>query len=531
MAQQLRNITIQAPAFAGINTEDSPVDIDQTFAEQANNCVIDKFGRVGSRKGTVKLTTTDPSSLLGSSRGIEAVHEYVKNDGTKTVFSAGNNKIFTGTTQLTEVTLPANYTITANNWKIVTFNNNAYFFQRGHKPLVSVAGSTTLAEVVDGSYDGPQGNEVLAAYGRLWVADVEDNKHTVYWSDLLDGSDFHSGSAGSLNLSKVFPTGNDEIVALSAHNGFLIIFCKNSVIIYQGADTPSSNTADFRIADTIAGVGCVARDSVQNTGTDVIFLAKDGVRSFSRVVQEKSMPMRDISKNVRTDIISLTANQTQPIKSVYSPENAFYLLTFPSNNQIFCFDMRGSLPNGAHRVTTWTDVDPRSLTCFQDGTVCFGKVDGIYKYDEYSDDGSSFRMTYFSNPLNFGDSSRLKFLKKFNITFIGNKTSNSNIKWGYDYTNTYNEQRIEGANLVNAVSAEYGVAEYGTKETTEDSQGNVGDPSFAESEYTSGIDIQRPKVNTTGSGAVVQIGIESVIEGQSFSIQQIDVQALLGRII
>lgn len=241
--------------------------------------------------------------------------------------------------------------------------------------------------------------------------------------------------------------------------------------------------------------------------------------------------MKDISKNVRTDVIDFTANQTHPIKSVYSPENAFYLLTFPAQQILFCFDMRGSLPDGAHRVTTWTDIDPLSLTRLQDGTIYFGKSDGIYKYSGYTDDDSPFTMSYFSNPMNFGDSARLKFLKKFNITFIGNETSNSTLKWGYDYTNTYNEKRIEGTSLVNASSAEYGVAEYGTKETTEDSQGNVGDPSFVESEYTSGVDIQRPKINTTGSGSVVQIGIESVIEGQSFSIQQIDVQALLGRII
>jgi len=193
-------------------------------------------------------------------------------------------------------------------------------------------------------------------------------------------------------------------------------------------------------------------------------------------------------------------------------------------NTVFCFDMRGSLQNGAHRVTTWSGIDPLSLTRLQDGTIYFGKSDGIYKYSGYTDNAESFKMTYFSNPMNFGDSSRLKFLKKFNITFIGNETSNSTLKWGYDYTNTYNEKRIEGASSLNAASAEYGIAEYGTKETTDDI-------SFVESEYTSGVDIQRPKINTTGSGAVVQIGIESVIEGQAFSIQQIDVQALLGRII
>jgi hypothetical protein len=233
MAQQLQNITINAPAFAGINSQDSPISLDQSFAATASNCVIDSYGRIGARKGYTEVSTdSSTATQLGSSRGIEAVHEYVKNDGTKIVFSAGNNKIFTGTTTLTPVTLPALYSITANNWKIVTFNNNVVFFQEGHHPLASIAGSTTLEKIEDGGHDAPFGNEVIAAYGRLWSTGVEDELTKIYWSSLLVYDDWHGSGAGSLDLSNVFPTGNDEVVALAAHNGFLIIFGRRSIIVY-----------------------------------------------------------------------------------------------------------------------------------------------------------------------------------------------------------------------------------------------------------------------------------------------------------
>ena len=147
MAQNREHIYIAAPGFKGLNTQDSPVAQDATFAAIAENMVIDKYGRIGARQGLNKLTTS--ATPLGSSIGIESIFEYVKRDGTKIVFSAGNNKIFTGTTTLTEVTLPGGYSITANNWKIVSFNNDIYFFQRGHAALVSVAGSTTLVAVTD----------------------------------------------------------------------------------------------------------------------------------------------------------------------------------------------------------------------------------------------------------------------------------------------------------------------------------------------------------------------------------------------
>ena len=41
------------------------------------------------------------------------------------------------------------------------------------------------------------------------------------------------------------------------------------------------------LADTISGVGCVGRDTVQSTGTDLIFMSHMGLKSFGRTVQRK----------------------------------------------------------------------------------------------------------------------------------------------------------------------------------------------------------------------------------------------------
>ena len=49
MAQQLQNILVRAPAFQGLNTEDSPLGQDLTYALSADNAVIDRLGRLGSR--------------------------------------------------------------------------------------------------------------------------------------------------------------------------------------------------------------------------------------------------------------------------------------------------------------------------------------------------------------------------------------------------------------------------------------------------------------------------------------------------
>jgi len=125
--QRLQNLAISAPAFFGINTEESPVGMNPNFADIADNCVIDKQGRIGAREGWIEVSTND---VLGTSRGIETVFEFTAFDGTVVVYSAGNNKIFTGTTTLTEVDLPVGYNITANNWKIVSFQQQGVFLSK-----------------------------------------------------------------------------------------------------------------------------------------------------------------------------------------------------------------------------------------------------------------------------------------------------------------------------------------------------------------------------------------------------------------
>jgi hypothetical protein len=510
MAQQLQNITISAPGFFGLNTQDSPIGLDSSFAAVADNCVIDQLGRIGARKGWQEVSTNG-AGLLGSSRGIEMVAECKDTSGDIRVFSAGNNKIFLGTDTLVDIT-PVGYTPTGNNWKVVCQNDHAYFFQRDHEPLVfsDNTGSPVLETFSDHVHSSGIplfANEALAAYGRLWIADTGTNKYTVQWSDLLLGTKFSGGSSGSINLTTVWPNNNDEVVALASHNDFLIIFGRHTILVYSGASSP----ATMQLSDTIVGIGCVARDSVQNTGSDLLFLSDRGVTSLMRTIQEKSMPMRDISKNVRNGLISLLPDQSYPIKSLYSPEEAMYLLTLPNSSIVYCFDMRTPLQDGSHRATTWSALNPLSMTRRENGDILFGISSGIVKYEGYLDGTTKYQMRYFSNPLDFGNASNLKFLKKFNITIIGGQNTPATLNWGYDYTSAYTKQAfLFGSNN----AAEYGIAEYNTN-----------------AEYVAAVIINTPKVNTSGNGEVVTIGIEAEINDSSFSIQKIDIHALLGRLI
>jgi len=504
MSQPLQSINLVAPAFQGINTEDSPLAQDPSFAEIADNAVIDKRGRLAARKGIGMLTTD--ATELGSDR-IHKLHYFYDSAGNEVVFSVGNNKILSGTTTLVDET-PASYTITSNNWKIINFNDSCYFFQRGYEPLVyndSLGAVTKMSATSGASLSSAQySHEALGAFGRLWCVDNATDANTIYWSDLLIGNDFTGGSSGSINVEKAWPDGFDEVRALAAHNNFLVVFGNHSIIVYEGADSP----ANMALSDTTAGVGCVCRNSLQHIGTDILFMSQTGLRNFGRVVQEKSLPTTDLSRNIKQDLISAVQDRTEPTSSVYSPENYFYLITFPSENITYCFDLRGILENGAYRVTRWPSNSFKAYERKTDGTLYIGTADGIGVYEGYQDAGQSYRFRYYSPGLSFGDSSKVKMLKKLRPTIVGSGGEDMTIYWSYDFTESYSRALLV---LNSAETAYYGEAEYGVNN------------------YAGGVTTTRRAINGTGAGSVVTIGAEVDVNGSPVSIQEINVLALMGR--
>ena len=524
MAQPLESINLVAPAFMGINTEDSPLAQDPSFAEVADNAVIDKRGRIAARQGN-DVITTDSTLLDGDY--VHQIHYFFDDEGNTEVFTVGNLKIFSGTETLVDIT-PAGYPVGANNWKMVNFNDACYFFQKGQEPLIytNAGGLQTFSDYTGETTPFPlYCNEALAAYGRLWVVDNASDSQTIYFSDLLIGTDFTGGSSGSIELSKAWPDGFDQVRALAAHNGFLIIFGEHSIIIFQGAESPAS----MAIEDTVSGVGCVCRNSVQYTGTDVIFLASSGLKSFQRTVQEKSMPIGDLSLNIKTEFIESNRVRTGPTVSVYSPENSFYLIGFPGQRVIYCFDLKGALENGAYRVTRWPTASFSAFCRATDGTVYLGSRAGVGEYTGYSDAGASYRFKYYSPGLTFGDPSRLKILKKLRPTLVGANSATVFVKWAYDFNTNYKTASFTVGNQTPYFFSD-----------PRDASGNLlaGLAEFSNpidlqglAEFTGGEVVTRRPVNTTGDGTIITIGLEADINGFPLSLQEINVLALKGKIL
>ena len=538
MASQVQTASIAAPGFFGVNSQESSITLSSGFALKAQNCVIDKYGRIGARRGWTPVNTT-VNTDLGAGNPVEFIFEVVTGGGTE-ILSAGNNKLFVGSTTMTTKTVrnatnsgDATYTITANNWQgaalsygdVNDFQPHVYLAQAGHPMLVwhelPVSGGSFDAhdsgtfgfQRVGDAAKLPTNHStatfmpswVLSAYGRIWCGGISGDTQTVYFSNLLEGTDFKNGSAGFLNLEEVLPNG-DPVVAAAAHNGYIIFFGKKNTAIYANP----LDTAALTLVEVLNNVGCIARDSVQSLGTDVFFLSDAGVRSMQRVIQEKSLPMRDVSKNVRDELMSAVASETDltKIKSIYFERDAFYLLTLPTTRFVYCFDTRAALQDGSARVTIWDSIEPKAFATTQDRNMLIGKPGYIGKYFGHSDNTASYRLQYFTNYFDFDAATALKILKKIGWVLIGGTNQSVAVKWGFDYTEGYQATTYT---LDTAVIYEYNIGEY-----------NIA-------EYSSGIVLDRFSVNAGGQGTVMQLGLEADINGNPLSIQKIDVGIKRGK--
>ena len=514
MSQQVTTFSISAPGFSGLNLQDSPVDLPANWALEANNCVIDKSGRVAARKGWAKAHTANADL---STSNITCLGELIQTDGTTTTVATGGAFLFKlATTTLTTLTYGGGGVapvIAASNWQFCFLNGVAMFWQEGYDPLiydpaVSLTTFRRLSEKAGSAGTIYQCNTAISAYGRVWAASTATDKCTVVWSDLLTPHIWNAGTSGSLDLRQVWPDGGDEIVAMAAHNGYLFIFGRHQILIYEGADVPATMT----LKDSIVGIGCIARDSVQNIGEDVWFLSDTGVRSLLRTIQEKSAPIRQISKNVHDDLMGyITVETLANIKTGFSAVNSLYLLTMPASNITYCFDTRQPMQDGSARVTKWTGTTTKAFYETNRRKFYLGKAGYIGEYSTYLDDASTYRMTYYTTWIDFGNPIQKSILKKTRLTCIGGDLQFISIKWAYDFLSTYFSENV--TTPVSSLAAEYGVSEYNST-----------------AEYAGSVDVNVVSANGTSQGQVLQFGFETDINDSAFSVQKIDLLTKTGRV-
>ncbi len=511
MPKPLIPLTVQSPGFLGLNTQQSGSVLPVGWATKLDNFVYDDVGRVASRSGTRRLNAT----VIPSTPVIYAAHEFIDASGNRVNILAADDKIFkevSGT--ITDVTDAGMSAPAADKWQFVNFNGWCVGFQAGHVPCISTSATTPNFVDFTGA-DGTnffKGSMGCSAYGRLWT--VLDN--TLRYSDLLI-ADFDGGSSGNFDLAKFWPNGMDEAVAIADFNGLLIVFGKKSIIVYENADEVES----MAIVEGIDGIGCIARDSIQTIGKDIAFLSDSGVRSLGRSLGDEVMPLTDLSAHVRDALIRVALLETPvDIKSVYNPEDGFYLLSFPTAGISYCFDLKFPNEDGTWKATKW-DIAPTALM-YDEGHIMYMSVSAGYlsTYVNYLDEsesddsgGSAYRLDFEGVWNDFGEdyATFLKIVKNVSMLAAGTPAGAVAFKWAFDYDETFLSVILDfsgSAPPVYGGSATWGGA-------------------FA---YTSGGAFQRIRNPLSSAGQVMKMGMTTTISGYAFALQRLDVLAKIGKL-
>ena len=506
MSKPLIPLTYEAPGFFGLNTQQAGLILPPGWATLLENFIWDDVGRIASRKGSARVHAT----VITNTPDVRQTFEYINAAGSKLNIFAADNKIWkevSGT--LTDISGSIT-TPTADSWQFANFNGWCVGHQVGHPCIILTTVGGTFIDSTGTQHDGDM---VLSAWGRKWT--VLGN--TLYHSDLLI-DDMTGGSSGNFDLAQYWPNGMDTAVALADFNGFLIVFGKNAIIIYENPDDPTVMT----IVEGIDGIGCIARDSVQIVGKEIMFLSNSGVRTLGRTIQEKSVPMGDVSKNVRDILVGLVASETATnIKSVYNVVDGFYLLSLPVAGISYVFDLKIPNEDGSLKAGRW-DFAPTALNYTEAKKMHMAVTTGwVSHYTGFLDDklsdgtvGNSYTLDFEGVWNDFGEEVAMfnKILKKVNMLAAGTPGGAVVFKWATDYNQGFNKLTLTFVDTSNP-SRYDGVSTFNSTYT-----------------YQSFGDFEKVRDNISKQGQVIKIGMTATTNDAKFALQRITLLAKLGRI-
>ena len=312
-----------------------------------------------------------------------------------------------------------------------------------HLDNAVVSNDTAPKSVTSGEFKPTCG---AGFYGRLWVGGVDEEKDILHYSALLDGDDFSLQSGGgAFNLKNVW--GRDDIIAIAPFYGQLAVFGRNNIAIYDNPDRVSQ----MQLNEVIRGVGCMARDSLQAIGDDLVFLSSTGLRSLARTAEKDKVPLTDLSVNIKDTLIRNLAQSTK-ITSGYIENEGVYILSFPTINLVYIFDFKHLTPNFAPRVTTWTFAKDRNFTSIiysaSYGMLVGEKNGGIADYTGYYDTtrtlvsnvltviSDTYTSSFATVWLDLGETVQASLLKKLFMVLEGGSGSTLFLKWYKDFSLT-----------------------------------------------------------------------------------------------
>lgn len=518
-------ININSPAQLGLNTEQAGAILPSEWATVLDNAVFDASGRPAARDGFLSVTTTPGVSM------VKRIFEYYKQDGTGEVIYSTDDDIYKDTTTATSI--EGTLGVSDGNIKFVNFNDKVIAFGIGTAGVPAVRTTGDFASITVNSGTAPTSGIGTSAFGRLWGVD-SDGK-TVRYSALLDETRWDSVDGGGfLDMAQIWPSGQDDIVAIEEFAGDLIIFGSfNTIIISDGAGQDIGiNPSNLYVADTIPGQGAVSQFCITRAAGDLWVLTRTGISTLRREIQERSTPTTNLSRHIQTEIISAMDNESSVdnMTLMYSPEKNLVVLCAPDTGTQYAFDTRVALPDGTYRATTWSS-DLRTLAYDRAAKRVLGSfrsvVGEVMEYTGTTDNGVSFSFDYESGWLELGEEMNtvLKFVKRVtSFVFLGQDVV---ISYKLDYDFGLKSFVLQNSGSGGVVS-EWGTFEWGTNGVYDINNTDLT-PGVDYAEWSGSIALRTIDAPGKGSGQYIKVGLTLDTNSGAFALQQLNLYAKIGR--
>jgi hypothetical protein len=303
---------------------------------------------------------------------------------------------------------------------------------------------------------------------QMFFAKGETITFTAPYTD----SDFSAANgAGVINVG-------GAITALIVFRESLIIFTDKTISQLTG-----NTLQDFVLQPITRNVGCVAPDTVEEIGGDVIFLGPEGLRLLSATDRVGDFNLGVVSKPIQQEMTSLIASSSSFASCVIKQKSQYRLLGY--NSSVSTSSAKGIMGTQTvgndTGVMSWAEtVGIKAYVCDGDyvnqtETLVFAHSDGfVYQMESgNSFDGSNI-VASFATPFVYINDPRVRktFYKMVLYTDPqGGVTTSVNLKLDFDNAGSIQPATINLSNETGTVGfygnsgAKYGTTVYGNKLT------------------------------------------------------------------
>jgi len=313
---------------------------------------------------------------------------------------------------------------------------------------------TTVTDLnATGAPSDPQ--YVVGFKDALFFAGMSSTPQAVTFTAPFTDDDFSiANGAGTINV-------DSPITGLFPFRDQLFIFCEERIFKLVG-----NTIADFQLQPVTREIGCVNGFTIQEVAGDLIFLAKDGLRTVAGTERIGDVELGTISRPIQRRFSDQT--DVDEFDSVVVPDKTQYRIFF-SNADVTRGNTTGVI---AVRKQNYEFADLRGIrpSCTDfivengESIVLHGEYDGyVYRQEKGDDfDGNTITGKYRSPDLSMGDAGIRKNFQRIIINYAPEAAVNADLFVRYDYESPNVPRPAAYPFDTSTVVAIYGTSVYGT---------------------------------------------------------------------